>query len=165
MPHLNKMDDGDGEGLPALPPDDGGGAARDPVVDDAVPAATTSSSSKNGSGAPSRRGSVAAQPNDADDMEDDTGLLWFAGDGDAEEVKGIIDDYEVDDLPLEAALLVACQNGHIHVVKVLLSGKTNTALTVAVSAANWFYDGKNINILNITGLTNGSTYSISLEVM
>ncbi len=51
------------------------------------------------------------------------------------------------------------------VVKVLLSGKTNTALTSAVSAANWFYDGKNINILNITGLTNGSTYSISLEVM
>jgi hypothetical protein len=53
----------------------------------------------------------------------------------------------------------------IAVVKVLLSGKTNTALTSAVSAANWYYDGKSVNILNITGLTSGSTYEISLEVM
>ena len=52
----------------------------------------------------------------------------------------------------------------VSIVKVLLSGKTNVAMTGAVSAANWFYDGKSINILNITGLTNGSTYSISLEI-
>lgn len=53
----------------------------------------------------------------------------------------------------------------VSLVKVLLVGKTNTALTSAVSAANFFYDGKNINVLNITGLTSGSIYDISLEVM
>lgn len=53
----------------------------------------------------------------------------------------------------------------VAVVQVLLKGKTNVAIANAVSAANWFYDGKNINILNIAGLTNGSSYQISLEVM
>lgn len=52
----------------------------------------------------------------------------------------------------------------VSVVKVLLSGKTNTALTNPVSAANWIFDGENITVLNITGLTSGSTYQISLEV-
>jgi hypothetical protein len=53
----------------------------------------------------------------------------------------------------------------ISVVQALQEGKTNTALTTAVSAANWYFDGKNINILNITGLTSGNTYQIALEVM
>ncbi len=53
----------------------------------------------------------------------------------------------------------------VAVVKVLLVGSTNTAIANAVSAANWYYDGKNINVLNIAGLTAGSTYDISLEVM
>jgi hypothetical protein len=52
----------------------------------------------------------------------------------------------------------------IHVVQVLLQGKTQTAMTTAVFAGNFFYDGKNINILNVVGLTQGSTYSLSLEV-
>ena len=52
----------------------------------------------------------------------------------------------------------------VSLVKVLKVGSTNTVLTSAVSAANWFYDGKNINVLNITGLTSGSNYQISLEV-
>jgi hypothetical protein len=53
----------------------------------------------------------------------------------------------------------------ISVVKVLLQSATATPITSAVSAANWFYDGKNVNILDITGLTSGKTYQISLEVM
>ena len=53
----------------------------------------------------------------------------------------------------------------VSVVKVLLSGKTNIAIANAVSAANFYYDGKSINILNISGLTPGSTYQISIEVM
>jgi hypothetical protein len=53
----------------------------------------------------------------------------------------------------------------IAVVKVLLIGANATAITSSVSAANWYYDGRNIRILNITGLTPGSNYSISLEVM
>ena len=50
------------------------------------------------------------------------------------------------------------------VVQVLQQGKTQTAMTTAVFAGNFFYDGKNINILNVVGLTQGSTYSLSLEV-
>lgn len=53
----------------------------------------------------------------------------------------------------------------INLVQVLLRGNTNTTIANAVTASNWFYDGKNINILNIAGLTSGSTYQISLEVM
>lgn len=53
----------------------------------------------------------------------------------------------------------------VHLVKVLLQGNTNTAITNAVTASNWFYDGVNINILNIAGLTSGSIYQISVEVM
>lgn len=52
----------------------------------------------------------------------------------------------------------------VSVVKILLVGNTNAAISNAISAANWFYDGKNINVLNIAGLTNGSSYQISLEV-
>ena len=50
-------------------------------------------------------------------------------------------------------------------VKVLLNGNIATPITSAVSVANWFYDGKNINILDIPGLTPGGSYDISLEVM
>lgn len=53
----------------------------------------------------------------------------------------------------------------VSIVNVQLEGNTNVAIANAVSAANWFYDGKNINILNIAGLTAGSNYKISLEVM
>jgi hypothetical protein len=53
----------------------------------------------------------------------------------------------------------------ISVVYVALKSAPLTPITSAVSAANWFYDGKNINILSIPGLTSGSAYTISLEVM
>ncbi len=53
----------------------------------------------------------------------------------------------------------------VSLVQVQLDGNTSAAISNAVTAANWFYDGKNINILNIAGLTSGSTYKISLEVM
>lgn len=56
------------------------------------------------------------------------------------------------------------QPSGVAVVKVTLVGANATAITSAVSAANWYYDGKNINILNISGLTPGSSYQISLEV-
>ncbi len=52
----------------------------------------------------------------------------------------------------------------VSVVKVLLSGATNTAIANAVTACNWYYNGKTIYILNIAGLTSGNTYQISLEV-
>ncbi len=53
----------------------------------------------------------------------------------------------------------------LSLVQVNLVGKTNTALTSAVMIGGWFYDGKSINILNLTGLTSGQTYQISIEVM
>ena len=49
-------------------------------------------------------------------------------------------------------------------IQVLQHGTTNTAIANPVSVANWFYDGKYINILNIAGLTAGVTYEISMEV-
>lgn len=52
----------------------------------------------------------------------------------------------------------------VSVVRIFLIGTNNTPLTNAVSAANWYYDGHNINILNVTGLTVNSGYEISLEV-
>lgn len=67
--------------------------------------------------------------------------------------------------PLVFVNPLSIQPTGVSLVQVQLSGKTNTAIANAVTAANWFYDGKNINILNIAGLTNGSTYKISLEVM
>jgi hypothetical protein len=67
--------------------------------------------------------------------------------------------------PLVFANPLSIQPSGVSLVQVQLSGKVNTAIANAVTAANWFYDGKNINILNIAGLTNGSTYKISLEVM
>lgn len=51
------------------------------------------------------------------------------------------------------------------VVQVLQEGNVNTALVDAVSVANFYYDGRNINVLNITGLTSGEAYRIVLEVM
>ena len=50
-------------------------------------------------------------------------------------------------------------------VQVLLEGKTQTTLTSSISVANWVFDGRNINILNIAGLTSGKNYQISVEVM
>ena len=50
------------------------------------------------------------------------------------------------------------------VVQVLQQGKTQTAMTTAVFAGNWYYTGSQIVILNVVGLTQGSTYSLSLEV-
>lgn len=50
-------------------------------------------------------------------------------------------------------------------VQVLLDGATNTVITNAVSVANWAFDGRNINILNIPGLTSGSIYQVKIEVM
>lgn len=52
----------------------------------------------------------------------------------------------------------------VSVVQVQVVAKTETAITGIVSAANWDFDGRNINILNITGLTAGQTYNISFEV-
>ncbi len=51
------------------------------------------------------------------------------------------------------------------VVAVTLRTSPGTPITSAVSVANWFFDGRNINVLAITGLTAGSSYAISLEVM
>lgn len=40
----------------------------------------------------------------------------------------------------------------------------NTAITSPVTVSNFYYDGKAINILNIPGLTNGTTYQITVIV-
>ncbi len=53
----------------------------------------------------------------------------------------------------------------LSLVAITLRSSPSTPITNAVSVANWFYDGKNINVLNITGLTVGLSYSLSLEVM
>ena len=53
----------------------------------------------------------------------------------------------------------------LSLVKVLLNGENSTPITSAVSVANWFYDGKYINILSVPGLTAGSSYNLSIEVM
>lgn len=53
----------------------------------------------------------------------------------------------------------------VTLVKATVKGADNTVITNAVSACNWTFDGKNINILNIAGLTNGTAYNISLEIM
>ena len=53
----------------------------------------------------------------------------------------------------------------LSLVQILQKGSTATALTSSVSVANWYYDGKSINILNIAGLTSGQTYQIAIEVM
>lgn len=52
----------------------------------------------------------------------------------------------------------------IYIAKVTVKGSDNTVITNAVSAANWTFDGKNINILNIVGLTSGTAYNITLEI-
>ena len=54
----------------------------------------------------------------------------------------------------------------VSVVRVQQTGvSTQAVLTVAVSAAQWTYNGSRIAILNLTGLTSGNTYSVSLEIM
>jgi vancomycin permeability regulator SanA len=67
--------------------------------------------------------------------------------------------------PLSFVNPLAIAPSGLAVVQVLQTGKVNTALANAVSAANWYYDGKNINVLNISGLTSGQNYQIVLEVM
>ena len=52
----------------------------------------------------------------------------------------------------------------VSVCQAQLVGDNQSALTDAVSAANFYYDGKNINILNVTGLTSGKVYNLALEV-
>lgn len=53
----------------------------------------------------------------------------------------------------------------VSLVKVILQGNTNVAISNAVTVANWTFDGKNISIMNVAGLTSGSTYQLSIEVM
>ena len=53
----------------------------------------------------------------------------------------------------------------VSLVKCLLVANTPTAISNAISVANWYFDGENINILNIAGLTSGSSYNVSIEVM
>ncbi len=53
----------------------------------------------------------------------------------------------------------------VSVVSVVLKESPLTPITNAVSVANWSYDGKNINIISIPGLSAGSVYALSLEVM
>ena len=51
------------------------------------------------------------------------------------------------------------------VVQIGLTSGAALSLMGAIGVANWFYDGKNINIVNITGLSAGISYKISIEVM
>ncbi len=53
----------------------------------------------------------------------------------------------------------------LSVVQVLKDGNVAVPLTSAVSVANFFYDGKTIHVLNITGLTAGQSYQLAIEVM
>jgi hypothetical protein len=53
----------------------------------------------------------------------------------------------------------------VAVVQVLLASSPSTAITSTVTAANWTYDGRTITVQNVTGLTSGTSYQISLEVM
>lgn len=50
-------------------------------------------------------------------------------------------------------------------VRAVVSTATSTPITNAVSVANWGFDGKNINILSVPGLTVGTSYTLSIEVM
>lgn len=53
----------------------------------------------------------------------------------------------------------------VHVVQAQLVSANPTALTNPVFAGNWYFDGVNISILNVTGLTSGQSYRIVLEIM
>jgi len=48
--------------------------------------------------------------------------------------------------------------------RIVLSNAVATPIPGTCSVANWYYDGKFINLLNITGLVSGSNYTISVEV-
>jgi hypothetical protein len=48
--------------------------------------------------------------------------------------------------------------------QVVLVGTTIATISNVVSVANWSYDGKSINILNVAGLTSGLNYQISIIV-
>ncbi len=52
----------------------------------------------------------------------------------------------------------------VSLVAVAIKATPLVAITNSVSVANWSYDGRNINILSIPGLTSGVTYTLSLEV-
>ena len=67
----------------------------------------------------SKRGSMDSQPKDGtEDDEDDSGLVFAASEGDLEWVLNILDDSY--GLPVDDALLIACQNGHENVVRALV---------------------------------------------
>ena len=53
----------------------------------------------------------------------------------------------------------------LSLVQCLAIGNTAQALSTSVSVGNWSYDGKNINVLNVSGLVSGVQYQIALEVM
>lgn len=53
----------------------------------------------------------------------------------------------------------------LSLVQVALTNSPNTPLTNPVTVNNWSFDGKNINVLIVTGLTSGLNYSLSIEVM
>ena len=53
----------------------------------------------------------------------------------------------------------------LSLVKVSLASNGAAAVTSAVSIASWYYDGKNINVLSVPGLTSVLTYNLSIEVM
>lgn len=48
--------------------------------------------------------------------------------------------------------------------KVVQVGNNTTTIANALSVANWVFDGKTIQILNVAGLTSGNTYQISVIV-
>jgi hypothetical protein len=62
----------------------------------------------------------------------------------------------VNPLPITPSGVVVCN--------VQLVGKTTVAITSAVSAANWTFDGRSITVLDVTGLTSGSVYMLSMEI-
>ena len=53
----------------------------------------------------------------------------------------------------------------LSLIQCLAIGNTAQALSTSVSVGNWSYDGKNINVLNVSGLVSGVQYQIALEVM
>ena len=70
----------------------------------------------------SKRSSMGSQPKndgaDGDDDEEDSGLIFASSEGDLEWVLDILDDN--DGLPVDEALIVACQNGHEKVARALV---------------------------------------------
>ena len=53
----------------------------------------------------------------------------------------------------------------LSLVQCLALGNTPQALSTSVSVGNWTFDGHTITVLNVSGLVDGVTYQIALEVM